>query len=337
MMRFRSTSLLALLISLAWGITATRGADIAIVDYADQWTGVDGLRVTLDEFGIEYDDLTLDVENGELPLTDQKVLFLGSMVTNNPLLHQSLDQNAEIIQDFVANGGVVIEPTQADQNEDGVDWLPDGLVCVRGDTDSADFTIREPEHPLFNNPNRLREEEFAGWGHQRWPTVWERIVFQRGFDVLADSEGRPAILEATFGRGKFVLMSLAPDKYHVAGNDDHTKEMAGLFLENILETYLPEETREERLRRGDSDANGDTNLTDAVYVLNHLFLGGPAPECPDAADANDSGDLNLTDAVYTLNWLFLGGAPPPSPGPGECGLDPTRDELIACDYDPGNC
>ena len=28
-----------------------------------------------------------------------------------------------------------MEPTQADQNEDNVDWLPEGLICVRTDTD----------------------------------------------------------------------------------------------------------------------------------------------------------------------------------------------------------
>ena len=44
------------------------------------------------------------------------------MTTNNPKLHQSLDKNAKAIQDFAKKGGIVIEPTQADQNEANVDW-----------------------------------------------------------------------------------------------------------------------------------------------------------------------------------------------------------------------
>jgi hypothetical protein len=86
-------------------------------------------------------------------------------------------------------------------------------------------------------------------------------------------------------------------------------------------------------KRGDSNTDGSINLTDPVYTLNYLFLGGPAPTCEDAADADDSGQLNLTDAVYTLNYLFLGGLPPSPPGPETCGVDPTDDDLT-CEIYP---
>ncbi|MCZ6794118.1 MAG: hypothetical protein O7J95_10960 [Planctomycetota bacterium] len=89
--------------------------------------------------------------------------------------------------------------------------------------------------------------------------------------------------------------------------------------------------------RGDAAADGAVDITDAVFTLNHLFLGGRAPDCQDAADADDNGDLDITDAVYTLSWLFLGGAAPPAPGPAECGGDPTADELEICGYDPAGC
>jgi len=82
-------------------------------------------------------------------------------------------------------------------------------------------------------------------------------------------------------------------------------------------------------RRGDSDASGDVDLTDAVYSLNALFQGGPEPSCRDAADANDDEQLDLTDAVYTLNRLFQGGPAIPAPvniGFQGCGLDFTPSE-----------
>src|SRR5690606_20694741 len=47
--------------------------------------------------------------------------------------------------------------------------------------------------------------------------------------------------------------------------------------------------------RGDADANGDVNLSDAITVLHALFLAGPPVACDDAADATDDGELNLTD------------------------------------------
>jgi hypothetical protein len=131
------------------------------------------------------------------------------------------------------------------------------------------------------------------------------------------------------------MMSLAPDKYHIAGNDARTMEMAGLFLENILETYLSgDEPREETFLRGDSNADGQVNLSDAVHTLGALFLAGEQPICDDAADADDSGVVDLTDGVYTLLALFRGGDPPPPPGAEACGVDPTVDELGCESFPP---
>ena len=223
------------ILNLVLGVMAVEAAKIAVVDFADQWTKVDALRQTLDEFEVEYDDLTKALEGGKLSLkAENKIFLIGSMVTNNAGLHQNLDKNAKVIQDFVENGGIVWEPTQADQNEANVDWLPPGLSCVRSDRDSPAFEILKADHQLFNEPNRMDQKTFEGWGHQGWPTVWEVIATQKGFDVLMESLGQPVIMEAEFGKGKFLMMAIAPDKYYIAGNDDNTKDMAKLFMENLL-------------------------------------------------------------------------------------------------------
>lgn len=85
--------------------------------------------------------------------------------------------------------------------------------------------------------------------------------------------------------------------------------------------------------RGNADGEGDIDITDAVFLLNHLFLSGVAPGCLDAADANDDGELDLSDAVFSLNFQFLGGIPPASPFPG-CGIDGWIDGLDCGSY-PG--
>ena len=48
-------------------------------------------------------------------------------------------------------------------------------------------------------------------------------------------------------------------------------------------------------------------------------------DCEDAADANDDEALDISDAIYVLGSLFVGGAPPPPPFP-DCGADPTPEE-----------
>lgn len=85
-------------------------------------------------------------------------------------------------------------------------------------------------------------------------------------------------------------------------------------------------------RRGDVDSDGAVSVTDGMLLLNHLFKGGEAPGCLDAADADDDGALDLTDPLRILQHLFLGGEPPPEPF-GECGEDPTLDEL-SCEGPP---
>jgi len=85
--------------------------------------------------------------------------------------------------------------------------------------------------------------------------------------------------------------------------------------------------------RGDANADGGRDLSDPVRLLEHLFLGGDGPSCPDAGDADDTGVLDLTDAVYLLGYLFLGGPPPPEPFRG-CSADPTPDGLDCASHPP---
>jgi hypothetical protein len=89
-------------------------------------------------------------------------------------------------------------------------------------------------------------------------------------------------------------------------------------------------------KRGDADASGTLDLTDAIFILGFLFQGGAEPPCLDAADADDSGALDLTDAIFVLGYLFQGGATPPAPGPKTCGPDTTPSAKItkACVYAP---
>ncbi|MBI4604226.1 MAG: hypothetical protein HY721_19885, partial [Planctomycetes bacterium] len=87
-------------------------------------------------------------------------------------------------------------------------------------------------------------------------------------------------------------------------------------------------------RRGDSNLDGQVDISDPVHVLLFLFAGGEAPGCEDGADADDSGGIDLSDAIFLLNFLFRGGALPPAPGPADCGADPSPDGL-SCERSPG--
>jgi hypothetical protein len=62
------------------------------------------------------------------------------------------------------------------------------------------------------------------------------------------------------------------------------------------------------------DVTGDSliDASDVVYLLNYLFVGGPAPQPWQAGDVTWDGVVDIADVVYLLNYLFVGGPAPSS-------------------------
>ncbi len=65
--------------------------------------------------------------------------------------------------------------------------------------------------------------------------------------------------------------------------------------------------------RGDANGNGEVHIDDIVYLINYLFMGGPAPPALRAGDANCDAVVDVADVIYLINYLFQGGPPPGCP------------------------
>jgi hypothetical protein len=63
------------------------------------------------------------------------------------------------------------------------------------------------------------------------------------------------------------------------------------------------------------DANNDSlvNVGDVVFLVSHLYGGGPQPCIPESGDANGDCIINVGDVVYLTTYLYRGG-PAPLPG-----------------------
>jgi hypothetical protein len=92
---------------------------------------------------------------------------------------------------------------------------------------------------------------------------------------------------------------------------------------------------ESLFRRGDCNDDDKVDISDAVCVLNWLFLGADSPGCIAVTNSNGDAGADISDATYLLNHLFLGGPPPAAPFP-ECGPMPDGEEL-ACETPPASC
>ena len=69
----------------------------------------------------------------------------------------------------------------------------------------------------------------------------------------------------------------------------------------------------------DSNGDGANDISDPVFTLRRLFLGGPESQCPPSADCNSDGRNDLSDAVFNLRALFGADAAPLAPYP-ECAV-----------------
>ena len=61
---------------------------------------------------------------------------------------------------------------------------------------------------------------------------------------------------------------------------------------------------------GDPTNDGIANVSDVVYLLNYLFIGGPPPVVRASGDVNCDGMINTADISYLINYLFVSGPAP---------------------------
>lgn len=83
--------------------------------------------------------------------------------------------------------------------------------------------------------------------------------------------------------------------------------------------------------RGDSNNDKKLDVSDAIFTLNYIFLGGQSPSCLDAADTNDDGQIDISDPIYGLLYNFRGNVTIPPPFSGGIGMDLTVDDNKECE------
>jgi len=84
-------------------------------------------------------------------------------------------------------------------------------------------------------------------------------------------------------------------------SDDNRKVLAtaSVSLSDIV-PYLP----------GDPNGDGQTNLSDVIYIANYLLKGGNPPDPLNSGDPNGDCMINIGDVIYLANYLLKGGPAP---------------------------
>ena len=166
--------------------------------------------------------------------------------------------------------------------------------------------VRHPRHPGRNDRGHDRGDN-DGADAAGDDDAGDDVADNEGGDDAADNGGDEAVAE-------------------------EAADGVGAAFEELLELEAPElsfdvlEPHNARFLRGDSNDDGQVDVSDAVAVLGYLFQGGEAPYCADASDANDDGEVNIGDPILMLRSLFQGTARISAPYP-RAGYDRTPDEL----------
>ncbi|MBI4584834.1 MAG: hypothetical protein HY717_12535 [Planctomycetes bacterium] len=168
-------------------------------------------------------------------------------------------------------------------------------------------------------------EDLADFGLD---ALW--VDLSRQFDGCGTLvQGAECVLFAAESGGWYVLENLggfkAGDRVRAAGTID--PDCATICMQGegcIRQNTIALCPGEPVFHRGDANDDGSMDISDAVFILYHLFLGTVDLPCEEAADADDLGGVEITDAIRLLHHLFLGGPPPEAPGPPPlpCGPDP---------------
>jgi len=88
------------------------------------------------------------------------------------------------------------------------------------------------------------------------------------------------------------------------------------FISDDIKAYAPVSKRmawiitDCQYACGDPSYDGETNLVDAVYLINYVLKSGPAPCVVKSGDTNCDDATDIVDITFLINYIFKGGPPP---------------------------
>jgi hypothetical protein len=158
-----------------------------------------------------------------------------------------------------------------------------------------------------------------------------------GNDIDVDEDTLRAVLVETTQNGTLNLNEDGSFSYQpnpgFNGTDTFTYRADDGMALSEPATVSIEVSTLKKFKRADANADGATDIGDAVWILNYLFRGGRAPTCLETANVNRDEVIDLADVIYILQFLFSDGAPPAAPFE-ECGTHPAAVGAQCIRYEP---
>ncbi len=129
-----------------------------------------------------------------------------------------------------------------------------------------------------------------------WTKIWENtccindnVWMEVDYDISEFVDGEPTVYI------RFTMGSTNGGMRYCGWNIDDVR-----LVSYECSTYLC----------GDSNGDETVNVSDAVHIINYVFVGGNPPDPMESGDCNCDGSCNVSDAVWIINYVFVGGNDP---------------------------
>jgi subtilisin family serine protease len=193
----------------------------------------------------------------------------------------------------------------------GPDYPGRMVTCIMAniDGDNAPEIIGEVKRDVFMtyDVQRLMAWDYLGNALNGWPIV----LRQSGEHVVNFGANTPSVgdisgdghVDMVFASSKNELVFLTFDVMYQPNNCPVPFWRYNRRFNNISNASV-------ELSCGDVNGSGSINVSDAVYLINYIFVEGPPPVQYMIGDANCDGDTNISDVVVIINYVFLDGHAP---------------------------
>ncbi len=174
-----------------------------------------------------------------------------------------------------------------------------GLAFVTGYTASYNFPIESPYQGTFQGGySDAFVTKFSNSGDSLiYSTYLGGSDSEQGIGITVDASGSAYVTGET-NSNDFLTTPNAYDTSYNHGGDAFVTKFSQESCCNLRGDVLHD--------------NGLILINDLVFLVNHVFKGGPPPICPEEGDITPiDGEILINDLVYLVNAVFKGGPQPP--------------------------
>jgi C1A family cysteine protease len=243
---------------------------------------------------------TVDLEE-QLVMKAGDDFYIYLMLSSGGQAYDCTDRSPRVTVGGAMRGAVisVAEPGQSYYRQDTTwhdlyDFNSTANFCIKGLAKSFSIIEEKPTIGHVGEPYEYHFPSLGGTEPLHWTWISGQLPYGCQFngDTIGSLTGIPT-WASTFNV-----------KVELADSDDPVK----------LDTTIFEfEIREPPPKCGDANGDDVIQISDAVYMINFIFLGGQQPDPFECGDVNCDGKISLTDIIYMINTVFKGGYAPCDP------------------------